>query len=1027
MRLPRITLLFVCTVLFVLPAVGQSPNGNVNGLVLDPSSRVIVGAEIVAVNDVTGVKYTTKTNDEGIYVLPNLPPGPYRLQVSKVGFKTLIKPDIVLNIQDALSINFTLPVGAVFEAMTVEGGAPLVNTESAAVSTVIDRKFVESLPLNGRSFNTLLQLTPGVVIAPSNGLSPGQFSIAGQRTDANNFVVDGVSANFGVGALPVLGASGTGSGQALSALGGTSSLVSVEALQEFRVETSSSGAEFGRSPGGQVILTTRSGTNEIHGGIYEYFRNEAMDANDWFANAAGQPRPPERHNDFGGYLGGPIVKGRTFFFLSYEGAHLRLPQTTVIDVPSAASRQAAPSSLADFLNAYPQPNGQVSADGFTAQFTGSYSNNALLNAGSVRIDHTFNKRYSVFGRYSEAPSEITQRINALSQLQTTEVNTRTLTIGVNVLVSDRISNAIRGNFSQQAAILSASLDSFGGAVPPNATVFLGGLPQAQNVGGFFAIGTNFYQAGPLANNRARQINLVDDLSISVGRHLVRLGGDYRVIFLNNQSNQHSVTYVAPSVEEFLSTGQANISATTSRLSQFLSQSVSLFGQDTWKPTARLTVSYGLRWELGPAPSARGGTTLASWVNVENPTKLALAPSGTPLWSTVYHNFAPRLGLAYSVTDKGDLVLRLGGGLFYDLGVGSSANLGSRFPNFASTFTPAVSIPLSDPTPYLPVLSEQPPFEGTIEALSPHLRLPYSIQWNLAIEKSFGSREVISATYAGQAGRRLLRQSALFQPNQNFTGEFLLTQNQAFSNYHSLQLQYRRPLSGRLQALLNYTWAHSLDNASDDVVAGLSNIVISASKDYGSSGFDVRSSFSAGVRFEPPVATRSRSLAAITRGWSLDGVIVVRSGFPFNMQVFSSSPDVGGTVTSRPDVVPGQHVWISDPVAPGGKRINPEAFSIPSTTRQGTEGRNDISGVGLTQFDVSVARRFSLRGRTTIQFRADAFNVFNHPNFSNPLGFLEFGPTYLQSSQMLNQGLGGLNPLFQEGGPRSIQLSLKFAF
>src|SRR5712692_5987604 len=181
MRLPRITLLFVCTVLFVLPAVGQSPSGNVNGLVLDPSSRVIVGAEIVAVNDVTGVKHTTKTNDEGIYVLPNLPPGPYRLQVSKVGFKTIIKPDIVLNVQDALSINFTLPIGAVMETVTVQGGAPLVNTENATVSTVVDRQFAENLPMNGRSFQTLIQLTPGVVLSVSNNQDSGQFSVNGQR------------------------------------------------------------------------------------------------------------------------------------------------------------------------------------------------------------------------------------------------------------------------------------------------------------------------------------------------------------------------------------------------------------------------------------------------------------------------------------------------------------------------------------------------------------------------------------------------------------------------------------------------------------------------------------------------------------------------------------------------------------------------------------------------------------------------------------------------------------------------------
>src|SRR5580700_7794497 len=206
---------------------GQSPNGTINGLVLDPTGGTVPGAEIRIANDATGVQYTGKTNSEGIYVVTNLPPGPYRLQVSKIGFKTLIKPDIILNVQDSLAINFTLLVGAASEVVTVQGGAALVNTESGSVSTVIDRNFVESLPLNGRSFNTLLQLTPGVVIAPSGPNNQGQFSIAGQRTTANNFLIDGVSANFGVAPTVGQGTSGTGSAQAFSVLGGTSSLVSV--------------------------------------------------------------------------------------------------------------------------------------------------------------------------------------------------------------------------------------------------------------------------------------------------------------------------------------------------------------------------------------------------------------------------------------------------------------------------------------------------------------------------------------------------------------------------------------------------------------------------------------------------------------------------------------------------------------------------------------------------------------------------------------------------------------------------------
>ncbi len=378
-------------------SAAQSPTGTISGIVTDPAGSSVAGAEVLVANDATRVQFAGKTNDEGLYVIPNLPPGSYRIQVSKAGFKTIIKPDVTLNIQDALAINFALPLGSVSEIVTIEGGSPLVNVESGSVSTVIGHDLIEKLPLNGRSFNTLLQLTPGVVIAPSSSSNQGQFSMAGQRTSANNFLVDGVSANFGVSSLASLGTSGTGSAQAFSALGGTSSLVSVEALQEFRVETSSFAPEFGHTPGGQVLLTTRGGTNDLHGGVYEYFRNDVLDANDWFANQAGKPKAPERHNDFGGYFGGPIKSDKTFFFVSYEGVRLRQPNTMIVQVPSVFARNSAPTVQAVFLNAYPLPDDQTPTPGvFTGSFTGNYSNPSTLNAGSVRIDHSFNHKYGIF-------------------------------------------------------------------------------------------------------------------------------------------------------------------------------------------------------------------------------------------------------------------------------------------------------------------------------------------------------------------------------------------------------------------------------------------------------------------------------------------------------------------------------------------------------------------------------------------------------------------------------------------------------
>ena len=1012
----------------------QTETATISGLVTDEGGGIVPNCEVVLQSVDRGTLATARTNDAGIYVFASVQPGQYNLTIKRNGFKQVDFLGLILNVQDHVEQNFRLHVGSVSESVTVEAGGLNINTTDAAVSTVIDRKFVENLPLNGRSFNTLLQLIPGVVIAAQGNVTaaPGQFSIAGQRTDANNFTVDGVSANFGVdGHSSAVGQSGTGSAQAFSALGGTSSLASVEAVQEFRVETSSFAPEFGRAPGGQVIMTTRSGTNDFHGGIYEYFRNDVMDASNWFNGFCTLgpncplPKGAERHNDFGAFLGGPIVKDRTFFFASYEGARLRLPSTFSIPVPSEFARTSAPAALAPYLNAFPQPNDQTIIPGvFTAQATVGASSAATLNAGSIRIDHFFNERYSIFGRYNEAPSDFAERFIANNPSQL-EVNTRTLTFGFNSALNDRLNNDFRINRSTQYTARVQALDSTGGAVPLPTNLLVGNLSATDTAGGLIIIGAGNYDVGPLARNSTRQVNVRDDLSWTAGTHQMKYGVDYRMIDLSIRPPQNQLTYLSTGVSDFItSNGSVFVFPVTENSASVRSQSFSLYAQDTWKVSPRLTLTYGLRWELSPAPSALNGTKLASWTNVNDPAQIALAPLGTPLWATTYGNFAPRAGLAYSLTNKGDFVLRVGAGVFFDLGVGSAASTATAFPNLASGFALA-QLPIADPTPLLPQLSTSAPYPSAY-AFAPDLKLPRSYQWNLALEKSFG-KQAFSATYVGQAGRSLLRQTALFQPNPNFSGEFQLTANDAFSNYHALQLQYRRPFSSRVQLLLNYTWSHSLDSASNDVIAGLSNTVISAASDYASSNFDVRHSFSGAVHVAIPAAAKSGVFMALTRDWSIDSVVVARSGFPFNAIEENISPDPGFVAITRPDRVPGQPLWIPDAAAPGGQSLNVNAFATPSTARQGTEGRNDIPGFGLTQVDISLGRKFSFSESVALQFRADAFNVLNHPNFTNPRGFYEFGPTFLQSQSTLNNGLGGLSPLFQEGGPRSVQLSLKLTF
>ncbi len=505
----------------------QSETATVSGQVVDPSGLNVTGAQVKLVDIDRDIVVLVTTNNSGLYTFPSVRPGRYRMEVTAAGFRVVNVTGITVNVQDHLEQNFKLAIGSVSESVTVEAEAVSI---SGSVSTVINRDLVESLPLNGRSFNTLLQLTPGVVVSPTTGAGGGQFSIAGQRSDANNFIVDGVSANFGISPVLNVGSSGAGEAQAFSALGGTSSLVSVDALQEFRIETSSFAPEFGRSPGGQVILNTRSGTQEFHGALYEYFRNDVMDANNWFNDAAvpAIPKAAERHNDFGGFLGGPLWGKNSFFFLSYEGTRLRLPQSLLIQVPSEWARQvAAPQQLAPFLDAYPAPDDKTITPGvYTARLTGSFSDQATLDATSIRIDHIINKKLSIFGRYNIAPSKTRNRVNALAEIDTTSVNTQTLTVGINMAFTDHISNTVHGNYSTQTAELTSGLNAFAGAIPPDPKLFLGSLAPARTQAFFYLFDTGFYQFGPDSNNRTKQFQFTDDLSISIGSHQLKFGSDY---------------------------------------------------------------------------------------------------------------------------------------------------------------------------------------------------------------------------------------------------------------------------------------------------------------------------------------------------------------------------------------------------------------------------------------------------------------------------------------------------------------------
>ena len=345
--------LILSLVAAAVSASAQTEGARISGRVTDLSGAIIIGAECRITNLETNVSTATTTNEDGIYVIPGLHPATYQLSIEKDGFRTVIQPSLQLYAQDAVNENFTLAIGLRSESITVNSNVFGLQTQSAAVSTVVNQQFVDNMPLNGRSFQSLISVAPGVVFT-SVTEGPGQFSVNGQRSDANYFMVDGVSANFGV-QVGLLGESLGGATPAFTSQGGTNGLVSVDDMQEFRIQTSSYEAEFGRTPGAQISIVTKSGTNQFHGSAFDYLRNDFFDARNYW-DAPPLPKPPLRQNDFGGTFGGPIVKNKTFFFFSYEGLRLRLPQTAQDQFYTASARAAVAPAYLPVVNALPLPD-----------------------------------------------------------------------------------------------------------------------------------------------------------------------------------------------------------------------------------------------------------------------------------------------------------------------------------------------------------------------------------------------------------------------------------------------------------------------------------------------------------------------------------------------------------------------------------------------------------------------------------------------------------------------------------------------
>jgi hypothetical protein len=1049
--------------LFAPAGRAQSPAATLGGTVLDENGAVVPSVEITVLNLSTAVQRHAVTGGEGAFVVPLLPPGRYTLTAQREGFATLEVRNITLNVGDRQALRIILQIGELGESVTViDAVSPGVERSAASsVSTIVNRQFVENLPLNGRSFQSLFELAPGAVLTRASFNEQGQFSVNGQRANANYFTVDGVSANVGVSAGTSPGQSAAGGLPALTVLGGANNLVSLDALEEFRLMTSSYAPEFGRTPGAQVAIATRAGTNELHGSAFEFFRGGALDANDWFANSRGLARPSIRQHDFGATLGGPVVHNRAFFFASYEGMRLRQPQYALTDVPSPGSRAAAPARVRPLLDAFPRPNGADLGNGF-AEFAASYTDPSRFDAASLRLDLVAGGWLTAFARYADAPSRTSQRGGvgspgqagqSLNTVNRTALDTQTLTAGATAALSSKVTGDLRFNWSRARGETQLSLDDFGGATAPGASLLFPPFAEPDSSGFQVTLrgGLNAgFGTGKNVDNLQRQLNLVGNVSVAHSGHELKAGFDFRRL----APVYGPLNYAQTVIFGDAGVNGAAAAANTGRAFQVkvtadaeprepLFTNLSVYAQDAARVTPYLTVVYGLRWELNPPPVERNGNHPAVFegfapvaaFNLDGVGGafggggvITLAPRGASLWRTTHQNFAPRAGAAYLLSPGRGTTLRGGIGIFYDLGTGQAAQaFGSVFPYARERLLSDVAFPLAPAQAGPPPLGLDPPY-GTVYAFDPHLRLPLTVQWSAAVEQPVGRGQALSVSYVGAAGRRLLRQTAMLRPSPSVS-VMRIVSNTSSSDYNALQAVYARRLSGGLQAHVAYTWSHSIDDDSDDSASGLLIVgSFNTRTERGPSTFDVRHSLSGAFSYDLPAPKRG---GALLRDWSLDAILRARTATPVNV-IQTTGVFTGDLVEAlRPDLLGGVPVYLADPHAPGGRRLNPEAFRATGG-RQGSLGRNALRGFGLSQLDLAVRRQFPLGEAARLQVRAEFFNVFNHPNFGDPVGDLN-SRLFGRSAQTLARSLGtggvngGLSPLYQVGGPRSVQLALRFSF
>jgi hypothetical protein len=1111
-------ILLGCSVLLATALSAQSFHGKILGTISDSSGAVVAGAEVTVRSADTGLARTNQTSVDGSYVIPELPLGTYTVTVSKSGFETSVTRGVVVDVATERRVDTVLKPGQTTEKVEVSGDLlPQVETTSAELGGTLTTHTIENLPVNGRDYTKLIFLNPGIAGSPdqitdSPG-SEGTFSMNGSRGRANNFLLDGTDMNDGYRNDPAINEAGV--------FGDPATILPLDAVAELRV-ISNYEAEYGRNSGAVINIVTKSGTNEWHGSGLEYLRTGQFGARNYF-NSEGT-KSPFHNNQFGGALGGPISKDKTFFYFDYEGQRERGAQSTSNCVPDPAVIAATEQSIVKAggtvsptitallpLNPWPTPN----VPGVTNDATGThcvlasdlttpapnlstttmFSNR--VDSAILKFDHDFGPSDVLSGRYyfGDSTQSFPLGVGAAGVLPgfNTFTPTRVQLVSISdvkVVNSNQVNEArlgwnryAEGFFPEDRTFDPASIGFDTGAGPRDY-----GLPKI-TVGDFTVIG-----ASP-SDPRARvdsNWHFINNYSWKRGRHDLKFGYEFRrttIELFQDVNFRGDLAFTdLTSFLEGLPSGGSIASGDTRRHTHENNQS--LYAQDSFRIMPRLTLNYGLRWDYFGVVNEKNNLFYQFDPTTDQLLRVGADGGPSHLYRPDYHNFGPRAALAYDLTGKSKTVIRAGWGLYFDA-FSQDVFLGhvpyncAFCPGPAFTGTGPAAITSSAISgqaiaPNVPVYAASSPLDNFFGA-SPNLRTPYVQNFNLNLQQQITGMIVLQVGYVGALGTKLFRFRDINQPSQAtitasdlacdciegfdagsnvprpYGNFFYINQEEstANSNYHALQTSLRISSWHGLSSQTNFVWSHSIDNASDseDFIpnAAQPNNSLAPQLERGNSDFDIRRRFTWNFVYEFPKS--EGSLAKLKNGWGLDGILNLQDGQPFQLNYdFEGDYSGSGEGFDRPDVV-GPVQYGGSPNAflnlasfavpctfgnPNATTADGDSNCIPGTRHFGNLGRDSLRAAAFKELNFSIFKTTPLTERLNLQLRAEFFNLFNHPNFSNPvlpafitdpatngLSSTGRGVGYLPLTATADVGVG--NPFLGGGGPRGIQFVLKFIF